>query len=291
MYAKKLKFNLPNGQAINVEVETTMSIESFLKQLKVRELIDENKNYEIQSIDGHSMHRTTPFGKLKISEMNIVSLDFTDDKIPEPENYEQKCACALVLDTSASMSGAPIEELNKGLQTFHSETKSDFITSRRLEIEVVTFNSQVEIKQKFDLVDNFQMPVLMAKGTSKLVDGVRKAISDLKKRKSWYKKTGQTFYRPYIILITNSTPDNDQDVSGLALEIKKEVENKNFNFFPIGIKDVNMDILNRLSCGFTARKLKEIEFVKLFQWLSNSAYAITNSDESEIIENTFYIKV
>jgi len=29
-----------------------------------------------------------------------------------PENYEQKCLCALVLDVSASMHGQPISELN-----------------------------------------------------------------------------------------------------------------------------------------------------------------------------------
>ena len=34
------------------------------------------------------------------------------------ENYEQKCLCVLVLDVSGSMSGEPIQELNKGLQDF-----------------------------------------------------------------------------------------------------------------------------------------------------------------------------
>ena len=35
-----------------------------------------------------------------------------------PDNYEQKCLCLLVLDVSGSMSGDPINELNKGLQEF-----------------------------------------------------------------------------------------------------------------------------------------------------------------------------
>src|SRR5664279_1913973 len=34
------------------------------------------------------------------------------------ENPEPRCACVLVLDTSGSMQGAPIEQLNLGLRSF-----------------------------------------------------------------------------------------------------------------------------------------------------------------------------
>lgn len=51
---------------------------------------------------------------------NIVTIDFDrvefDDSNPEP-----RCPCVLLLDTSGSMNGSPISELNKGLQVFKDE--------------------------------------------------------------------------------------------------------------------------------------------------------------------------
>jgi len=43
-----------------------------------------------------------------------------------------------VIDTSGSMSGDPINELNKGLQEFHQEIQNDDTTAQRLEVAIVT---------------------------------------------------------------------------------------------------------------------------------------------------------
>ena len=61
----------------------------------------------------------------------------------EEENYEQKCLCVLVLDTSGSMnaSGA-IKELNDGLIAFKNETMQDPVTRDRLELAITNFTSQ-----------------------------------------------------------------------------------------------------------------------------------------------------
>ena len=74
------------------------------------------------------------------------------------ENFEQKCLCILVLDVSGSMSGKPIEELNKGLQDFYNEISSDDTTSQRLEVSLITFSHVVQTLQEPALVENFTMP-------------------------------------------------------------------------------------------------------------------------------------
>lgn len=44
----------------------------------------------------------------------------------KPINYEQKCLCVLVLDTSGSMNADnAIGQLNQGLQTFKSQIMND----------------------------------------------------------------------------------------------------------------------------------------------------------------------
>lgn len=202
-----------------------------------------------------------------------------------PVNDEQKCPCVLVLDTSGSMSGEPINELNNGLSRFHEEISKDTTASSRLEIEIIRFDSSVEVVQGFSLVENFSMPQLTTRGSTKLVDGVRKGIERIEERKKWYKEEMQTYYRPYIILITDGGPDGGQDVDGLSREIQNGVDGKHFNFWAFGVEGANMEVLQKIShASFAPLKLKGVDFVKFFQWLSASMTAVTNSKEGEKID-------
>ena len=47
------------------------------------------------------------------------------------DNPENCCAVVLVLDTSGSMNGRPIDELNEGLQTFRDELMADFFSRQK----------------------------------------------------------------------------------------------------------------------------------------------------------------
>ena len=50
------------------------------------------------------------------------------------DNPEPRCPCLLLLDTSGSMKGAPIEELNAGIQVFKDELSADPMASKRVEV-------------------------------------------------------------------------------------------------------------------------------------------------------------
>ena len=197
-------------------------------------------------------------------------------------NYEQKCLCVLVLDVSGSMGGAPIQELNKGLQDFYDEISNDPTTSQRLEVALVTFSHVVKTIQPPALVEDFTMPQLIASGSTATVEAVRDAIDIVAARKAWYKTTKQTYYRPWIILMTDGEPDKDQDVDGLAMQIKQDTENKSYVFLPIGVgKDANMGILAKLQGTFSPKKLQGTKFSSFFKWLSASMGTVVNSTEGQ----------
>jgi len=68
----------------------------------------------------------------------------SDDQIPfdHPElvaNPEPRCACLLLLDTSGSMHGQPISELNAGLAAFKEELMADAMAVQRVEVGVISF--------------------------------------------------------------------------------------------------------------------------------------------------------
>lgn len=205
-------------------------------------------------------------------------------RVEEPKNFEQKCHCALVLDVSGSMAGQPIDELNRGLSEFQKEVTNDFTASQRLEISIITFSSTVQCIQEPALVTDFQMPTLSTTGTTKLVDAVRMAITQVENRKDWYKSTGQKYYRPIIVLITDGEPDSDQDINSLKNEILGAVNNKKFIFFSLGVKGYNHTKLAQISPQDTPPKaLDGYKFSEFFKWLSNSISIITASKEGEKI--------
>jgi uncharacterized protein YegL len=198
-----------------------------------------------------------------------------------PQNYEQKCCCVLVLDVSSSMSGSAIEELNKGIQEFYNDISQDSTTANRLEVSVVEFASTVKTLIDPSLVDNFTMPTLVTKGSTALVDGVREGIEIVKSRKQWYKKTGQPYYRPWVILITDGEPDSGQDIVGLSIEIKQSIAKNEFFFLTLGVQGANMSKLSQISDNPPPAMLMGLKFGKFFEWLSASMIQVTNSKEGE----------
>lgn len=200
------------------------------------------------------------------------------------ENFEQKCLCVLVLDVSGSMRGKPIEELSKGLQDFYNEISGDPTTCQRLEVSIITFNHIVKTIQDPALVENFSMPELSASGSTAMVNAVNNAIDLVADRKQWYKDTGQPYYRPWIVLMTDGEPDDDQDVDTLSQRIKKDTDEKRYAFMPIGVEGANMQILDKIKGNIPATKLQGTKFSSFFKWLSASMGTVVKTEEGETVD-------
>lgn len=209
-----------------------------------------------------------------------------------PSSFEQRSICCFVVDVSFSMSGNPMRELNKGLKEFHNEILEDSLTSNRLEVAIVEFGSDVSVRLKPSLPNDFSLPQLRVKGSTRMVDGVQEAISLVESRKDWYRDQGIPYLRPWIILITDGAPDDDQDVQMLSEQIENLTKNKKLVFIPIGVEGADMDILNMIS-GYSSRegnwmkmpamKLQGLKFSDFFKWVSASMAIVAGSKEEDKI--------
>ena len=225
--------------------------------------------------------------KPKFKTMNTTELlpakigDFYEAE--SPVNYEQKCPLVLVLDVSSSMSGGPIDELNKGLKVFQTQIQNDPVASQRLETAIVTFGNGIEVPRDFSLFEGTGVETLVANGHTPLVEAVREAMARIEARKAWYKEQGLQYYRPYIILMTDGYPTSSRkEVEQLPNEIREGVENRMFNFWAFGVERADMEFLQRISHqSFPPQKLKGQNFVEFFKWLSSSFSTITKSRNGE----------
>ena len=208
----------------------------------------------------------------------MVAPSILEEAVEFAENPEPRCPCVLLLDTSASMNGPALDALNRGLYSFKQDIANDAVASRRVEVAIVTFNNQVEVLQDFVTADQFEPPVLTARGTTHMGAAIHRALDMIAARKAQYRANGVAYYRPWVFLITDGAPQGETaEVVELATQrIKAEEESKRVAFFAVGVENADMTRLARIVVR-TPVKLSGLNFVEMFVWLSASMQKISQS--------------
>jgi len=201
-----------------------------------------------------------------------------DEAVEFAENPEPRCPCVLLLDTSGSMKGAPIAALNEGIKSFKQDLIKDTLASKRVEVAVVTFDSNVVVVQDFVTADQFDPPTLNAQGYTHTGAAIHQALDMIQARKERYRASGIVYYRPWVFMITDGEPQGEPDdvVKIAADRIKEDEESKRVVFFAVGVENANMTRLGEIVVR-TPVKLKGLNFVDMFQWLSRSMQAVSHS--------------
>jgi uncharacterized protein YegL len=191
------------------------------------------------------------------------------------ENPEPRVPCVLILDVSGSMEGDRITQLNEGLAAYKDALSQDSLASKRVEVSVITFGSEVTTVCDFTTAENFLAPTLQAYGLTYMGQAVNQAIDSLESRKQQYKSNGIAYYRPWLFLVSDGAPTDPNWESAAARAVEAE-KAKAFKMFCVGVEGADIQVLRRFCVGEPVM-LKGLRFRDMFQWLSSSQQSVSRS--------------
>ena len=205
--------------------------------------------------------------------MSVGQPEFVDN--PEP-----RCPVVLLLDTSASMQGEPIRELNAGILVFNESVRRDSLSSLRVEVAIITFGETVQLVQDFVTISQFYPPTLGTNGRTPMGEAILYALDILEDRKITYRNNNMQYYQPWVFLITDGAPTDTWDRA--AQRVRQAETDKKLSFFTVGVKGANFDALRQIAPPTRSPlMLKGLNFKDLFVWLSQSMSRVSSGSVAD----------
>lgn len=204
--------------------------------------------------------------------MATYELTINNDLI---ENPSPRCACMVVLDTPASMSGEAIKQLNRGIQHLIASIQQDEVATYSVELSVITAGGFVTEALPFTTVTSIDaISEFTTNGGTPLGQATELALKRLEERKQEYKASGIAYYQPWLVIISDGAPTDSY--THIASKTKQYSEQRKLVVLPIGVDGADMNILGSFSSR-GAKKLDGLKFSEFFEWLSASMSRVSAS--------------
>lgn len=197
---------------------------------------------------------------------------------------ERHISCVILADTSGSMAGAAISELNQGLKEFGTALSQDEHARGVADVCVISFDTDVKIAAPFCPASEYTAPVLTAGGLTSMNQAIIEGLDEIEKRKELYRSLGCAYYRPWLFLLTDGMPTDRELEAEAKRRLHQAIANKKINFFPMGIGEgVNYSHLKsyiRDGKGVILKASAD-NFKEAFIWLSSSMSIVSTSNPDD----------
>ncbi len=196
---------------------------------------------------------------------------------------EPHVACCLLVDTSQSMqSDGKIDQLNEALRTFKETVCQDPLSRMRVDVCVISFDSDVNIVTPFCPIMQFVPPTLIASGVTSMGQGIRFALETVHEQVRKYHDAGVECFKPFILMITDGMPTDDiTGIENLIATREGQGRYGHLRFHAFGVKGSNMALLSRLTKRVLV--IDNNAFNEIFNWASRTMQIISHSKTSDNI--------
>jgi uncharacterized protein YegL len=211
---------------------------------------------------------------------------------PLGRGFAERIPLVLVLDTSDSMTrpaGTPrIGELNSALRGWFTEAAADPALRERLEVAIVTFDSQVRVLRlaeasagAFALVETVDPPELCASGLTLMLPAIEAAVKLATERSRELSAQGTPSRRPLVWLVTDGAPCDERGTPLLEDEVaaagrqlrdwaEPTADSPGCLFYAVGVGGADLAKLRALAPE-SSMLLPDFPFRKILRIASESA--------------------
>jgi len=222
----------------------------------------------------------------------LAKKDEPEKVVTAPEAVEMNVAVGegmrrlpvyLMLDTSGSMAGAPIQALRLGVEQFKKEVEGDPFAKESVYVGIITFGGEAEFITKGlisfeEFYGEFQTESLSANGQTPLGQALWLLVESLDKDvKSSVKGGEKGDWKPLVYILTDGEP-TDEWRQPHEVILNRQTK-KVINVITVGCGPrVNQQNLKDIVIGPTFNMDNdEASFKKFFQWVSQSVKAASKA--------------
>ena len=183
----------------------------------------------------------------------------------------------LCLDSSYSMSGAPIEAVNKGLQALVDMLRQDPFALETVYLSVIQFSS--EARHTVPLCDlmSFQPPILKPDGMTALGAALKLTADCIRSEVQASTSSSKGDWRPLVFVFTDGAANDNPQV---GIDAMKGVSVAKLVGCAAG-PDANTDDLQRFATDVVRLDSNDAESIRaFFAWVSASVSMTSQSVES-----------
>lgn len=177
----------------------------------------------------------------------------------------------LLLDTSGSMKGEPLESVRVGIETMLAALRSDPFALESVHICLITFDREAQCLAPLTPLEEFRLPEIVAPESGPTHTGAAlKLLTEIMDRDLVRTSAGKKGdWKPLLFLMTDGKPSDTALYQQMCETIKKR------GFAGIiscaaGMK-AKIEPLKLLSDNvYALQTMTQADFVKFFQWVSSS---------------------
>ena len=206
-------------------------------------------------------------------------------------NSETRAPITVCVDCSFSMRQQHrLDRVMEGLESFCRELSANETACASVELCIVSYGgTMARVEQDFTPPDRVRLPKLTAAGETPLADAVKTALHNLDMRKQRYQDNGNSYYRPWLILMGDGDETmSTKELNEAAALLKEESDAKHLNVLCVTVGDeqrMEYASLMKLAPDGKVHYLRDLKFKEFFSWLSRS---IEKTSQSMSGEEVYY---
>lgn len=189
-------------------------------------------------------------------------------------NFSRRLPVYLLLDTSGSMQGEPIEAVRQGIKALLMELRTDPQALETAYISVITFNSVATQQCPLTELISFKEPQIEANGLTSLGAGLELLSECIENEVVKNSPTVKGDWRPLVFILTDGVPTDTWEDQAQKLKSSKPA-----NIIACGAgADANANVLKQITDNvIMLNNLSAGDLSQFFKWVSDSIKLSSNS--------------